>query len=95
MKPEVSNQRRWLSFENGLPAWFCYLVGFLKVASAFALLAALIYPSLALPAASVIAALMAGAVAMHIKVGDPLKKSLPALSVIALSGIIIAGHWPA
>ena len=34
----------------GLPAWSCYLVGFLKVTSAFALLAALIYPSLALPA---------------------------------------------
>jgi hypothetical protein len=79
----------------GLPAWSCYLVGFLKVASAFALLAALIYPSLALPAASVVAVLMAGAVAMHIKVGDTPKKSLPALSVLALSGIIIAGHWPA
>lgn len=79
----------------GLPAWFCYLIGFLKVTSAFALLAALIYPSLALPAASVVAVLMAGAVGMHIKVGDPLKKSLPALSVLVLSGIIIAGRWPA
>ena len=79
----------------GLPAWFCYLIGFLKVTSAFALLAALIYPALALPAASVVAVLMAGAVGMHIKVGDPLKKSLPALSVLVLSGIIIAGRWPA
>ena len=78
----------------GLPAWSCYLVGFLKVGSAFALLAALIYPALALPAAVVVAVLMAGAVAMHIKVGDPLKKSLPAASVLVLSGIIIAGHWP-
>ena len=79
----------------GLPAWSCYLVGFLKVASAFALLAALIYPSLALPAASVVAVLMAGALVMHLKVGDAPKKSLPALSVLVLSGIIIAGHWPA
>jgi hypothetical protein len=37
---------------------------------------------------------MAGAVAMHVKVGDPLKKSLPALSVLILSAIIIAGGWP-
>jgi hypothetical protein len=78
----------------GLPAWACYLVGFLKVTSAFALLAGLLYPAPVLPAATVIAALMAGAIAMHLKVGDPPKKSLPALSVLVLSGIIIAGHWP-
>ena len=79
----------------GLPAWSCYLVGFLKVASAFALLAGLLYPAVVLPAAIVIAVLMAGAVAMHLKVGDPFMKSLPALSVLIISGIIIAGHWPA
>jgi len=78
----------------GLPAWSCYLVGLLKVASAFALLAGLIYPALVLPAAGVVAILMAGALAMHVKVGDPVKKSLPALSVLILSLVIIAGHWP-
>ena len=78
----------------GLPAWFCYLIGFLKVTSALALLAALIYPALALPAASVVAALMAGAVGMHLKAGDPSKKSMPAFSVLVLCAIIIAGHWP-
>ena len=78
----------------GLPVWSCYLVGFLKVISAFALLAGLIYPALVLPAAIVIALLMAGAVGMHLKVGDPFKKSLPALSVLVLSAIIIAGRWP-
>lgn len=79
----------------GLPAWSCYLVGFLKVTSAFALLAGLLYPALVLPAAVVVAVLMAGAVAMHLKVGDPIKKSVPALSVLILCAIIIAGHWPA
>jgi len=78
----------------GLPAWSCYLVGFLKVASAFALLAGLVYPLLVLPAAGVVAVLMAGALAMHIKVGDPVKKSLPAFTVLILSLVIIAGHWP-
>jgi hypothetical protein len=78
----------------GLPAWSCYVVGFLKVASAFALLAGLVYPVLVLPAAAVVAVLMAGAVAMHLKVGDPFKKSLPALSVLVLCAVIIAGHWP-
>jgi len=79
----------------GLPAWSCYLVGFLKVTSAFALLGGLVYPALVLPAAVVVAILMAGAVAMHLKVGDPFKKSVPALSVLLLSALIIAGHWPA
>ena len=78
----------------GLPAWSCYLVGFLKVASAFALLAGLLYPALVLPGAIVIAILMAGAVAMHLKVGDPFKKSLPALTVLILSALIIYGRWP-
>ena len=78
----------------GLPAWSCYLVGFLKVASAIALLAGLLYPAPVLPAALIVALLMAGAVAMHVKVGDPFKKSVPALSVLALCVIIIAGHWP-
>ena len=79
----------------GLPAWSCYLVGVLKVGSALALLAGLVHPPLVLPAAIVIAVLMAGAVAMHLKVGDPFKKSLPALSVLILCAIIIAGCWPA
>ncbi len=32
---------------------------------------------------------------MHVKVGDPFKKSLPALAMLALCALIIAGHWPA
>lgn len=79
----------------GLPLWSCYAVGFLKVASAIALLAGLVYPALALPAAIVVAVLMCAAVAMHLKVGDPFKKTLPALSVLVLCAIIIAGRWPA
>lgn len=79
----------------GLPAWSCYLVGFLKVASAFALLAGLYYPVLILPAASVVAALMAGAIVMHLKVADPFKKSLPALSMLTLSLLMVVGRWGA
>lgn len=79
----------------GLPAWSCYLVGFLKVVSAVALLVGFAYAALILPAATLIAALMAGAVGMHAKVHDPLKKSLPALGVLIACLVIIVGHWPA
>jgi hypothetical protein len=78
----------------GLPAWFCCCVGVLKVACACALLAGLLYPRISLPAAAVVAALMVGSVAMHLKVRDPFKKSVPALAVLVLCLIVIAGHWP-
>ncbi len=78
----------------GLPAWSCYVVGFLKVGSALALLAGFFIPVLVLPAAAIVAALMVGAVVMHWKVGDPLKKSVPAISLLLLCVLIIAGHWP-
>ena len=73
----------------GLPAWSCYVVGFLTIMSAFALLIGLFVPSLVLPAAAVVTVLMLGAVAMHIKVRDPFKKSLPAFTVLLLCLVII------
>jgi hypothetical protein len=41
-------------------------------------------------AAGLVAALMIGALAMHLKVGDPLMKSLPAALMLALSTAIVA-----
>jgi uncharacterized membrane protein YphA (DoxX/SURF4 family) len=78
----------------GLPGWFCYLVGFLKLTAALGLLTGLMVPPLVFPSAVLVAALMVGAVAMHLKVKDPALKSLPALSVLVLSLVIIAGRTP-
>ena len=58
-------------------------------------LAGLLYPVLILPAASIVAALMAGAIVMHLKVADPFKKSLPAISLLALSLLMMVGRWGA
>ena len=68
----------------GLPAWFAYVIGSLKIGAALALIAGVWIPTLVLPAAALISILMLGALAMHIKIGDPLKKSLPALGMLAL-----------
>ena len=68
----------------GLPAWFAYVVGSLKIGAALALIAGIWIPTLVLPAAALISILMLGALAMHIKIGDSLKKSLPALGMLAL-----------
>jgi len=59
-----------------------YAVGTLKVLCAIGLLASIWYPDLVAPSAIGMAVLMLGAIGMHIKVKDPLKKSFPAFSFL-------------
>ena len=75
----------------GLPGWFRYLIGTLKVGLALCLVAGLWLRFLVFPAALLIAILMLGALAMHLKIRDPLKKSVPALVMLALSAAISLG----
>ena len=75
----------------GLPAWFAYVIGALKVGSALALIAGIWRPAVVLPAAALISILMLGALAMHARIGDPLKKFLPALGMLVLCLGIIWG----
>ena len=74
----------------GLPNWFLWIVGGLKVACAISLLAGIWVPVLVAPAAGVITLLMLGAIAMHLKVHDPLLKSVPASGVLALIAVVLA-----
>ncbi len=75
----------------GLPLWSFYAIGFLKITSALLLLLGLWIPFLVFPSAFVISLLMVGALCMHIKVRDPVKKSLPALIMLFFSIIICIG----
>ena len=68
----------------GLPDWCFYAVGASKIVSAVMLIVGIWVPQLVLPAALVIAVLMVGALAMHVKVKDPLTKSVPALLMLAM-----------
>ena len=74
----------------GLPFWFFYLVGVLKITCALALLAGVLFPLLVIPGALGLAVLMAGAFTMHLKVKDPFTKAWPSLAMLALS-LLIAG----
>ncbi|MFM8699662.1 MAG: DoxX family protein [Phycisphaerales bacterium] len=69
----------------GLPAPMFYVVGGLKIVCGVLLLAGLAYAPVVLPAAAVVAVLMLGAVAMHLKVGDPVSKYVPAALMLAMS----------
>ena len=73
----------------GLADWFMYLIGVLKVGSAILLFASIWKPELELYGAAGIAILMAGAIGMHLKISDPLKRSFPAFSFLILALLTI------
>jgi hypothetical protein len=68
----------------GLPDWSLYLVGFIKIALAVTLIAAIWFPLVLKPSALGLAALLTGSVIMHIKIKDPIKKSIPALIFLSM-----------
>lgn len=78
--------------EYGLSETTMYAVGAAKVSLATLMLAGHVEPRLVRPASVGLAVLMLGAIGMHIKVGDPVKRYLPALSVFALSATSAALH---
>lgn len=81
---QAANMKR--EFEvYGLSESVMYLVGGLKVLAATLLIVSIWVPQLTLPAAGIMAVLMAGAISMHLRVKDPLRSSFPALSFLVLS----------
>jgi hypothetical protein len=68
----------------GLPGWFFYVVGFLKLTIAVALLIGIWIAQLVPPAVIILTVLMLGAIIMHIKVRDPIIKSMPAFLMLVM-----------
>jgi hypothetical protein len=75
----------------GLPVGFMVLIGAAKILLATCLIIGIWVPVLVKPAALAMALLMIGALSMHVKVKDPVQKSLPAFTMLALSLIVAAG----
>ncbi len=76
--------------EYGLSATTMYAVGAAKVSLAGLMLAGLVAPRVSRPASIGLAMFMLGAIGMHIRVGDPVKRYLPALSVFSLATVSAA-----
>jgi len=74
----------------GLPEWSVWVIGALKLLCATGLVAGIWIPQCTLPAAACLAILMLGAIAMHVKARDPIKKSLPALAMLVMC-VVVAG----
>ncbi|MFV8281567.1 DoxX family protein [Christiangramia marina] len=68
----------------GLPEIMVYIVGFIKVALAIALLAGIWLEYLVDPAAIGLAVMMLGAIIMHLKINDPFSKNIPAIIVLLM-----------
>lgn len=75
----------------GLPDWMRKLVGMLKIVAALALIVGIWVPVVVAPTALLVSVLMVGALAMHVKVRDPMRKSIPAFLVLALCIALIVG----
>ena len=73
----------------GLPTWFYYTVGVLKLSAAALLLIGFLIPALVFPGAALLVALMLGAVSMHAKVGDPAIRYMPAVVVLVMSVVLL------
>ena len=71
--------------EYGIPKNAMYAVGGMKVSLAVLMLVGNVAPKLTRPASLGLAAFMVGAMGMHCKVKDPIKRSVPAMSVLSLS----------
>ena len=73
----------------GLPTWFMYLIGVLKLSFALILILGIWFKSISIYAIYGMTTLMIGAILMHLKVNDPFKKYVPALSILILLATLI------
>ncbi|NEV93362.1 DoxX family protein [Psychroflexus sp. YR1-1] len=74
----------------GLPVWLVPVIGFLKLGFATLLIISIFNDgyNLGFIGAVGMGILMIGAIAMHIKINDPLKRSLPAFLMLVMSAFI-------
>ena len=73
----------------GLPSWAIYVVGFFKILFAVLLIVGIWVPELTAPAAGGMGVLMLGAVLMHAKVKDSVRKTAPAFTMLVLCLLVV------
>ncbi|WP_411279090.1 DoxX family protein [Gemmatimonas sp.] len=73
-----------------LPDAAFYLVGAVKVIAGVVMLAGLWWPLPVRAAAGAVVVLMVGAIMMHIRIKDPVMKSVPAVIMLVLCLVLVA-----
>jgi hypothetical protein len=69
----------------GLPPWSVWTVGSIKLGCAVLFVAGIWLPKAVAPTAAVLTLLMLAAILMHMRVRDPLVRSLPATLMLGMS----------
>ena len=87
-RPEGATNMREEFQRYGFPDWIRSATGVTKLILAALLVAGIWSSTLAAGAGAAMAALMAIAIIAHLRIGDPLKKALPAFSLFALSAFV-------
>ncbi len=77
----------------GLPDWFRQLVRVLKLGCGAFVFVGIWVPMAAVIAGLMLAVLMAGAIVMHVKIGDPWFKAVPATFFFTLSAFVAYMNW--
>ena len=85
---EASSMKEEFSI-YGLPSWFMYFVGTLKIIVAFLLILGIWLSNINIYSYFVLSVLMIGAILMHLKVKDSIIKSIPAICILTLLIILI------
>ena len=76
----------------GLPTQFMYLIGITKVILAILLIVGIWKQQINIYVVSSMIILMLGALVMHYKVSDPIKKSFPAFTILLLLVFILINN---
>ncbi len=74
------------------PQWFRIVTGLVEVSGALGMLAGIFRPVVAPFAGLLLAATMAGALATHLRIKDPVAKMAPPTVLLILSTAVLAAH---
>jgi hypothetical protein len=73
--------------------WFWVLTGIIQAAGALGLFASLRYESLVIPSGLVFVVVMLGALATHIRIGDPVAEMIPPTVWLLVAAAIVVIGW--
>lgn len=75
--------------EYGLPMWSMYLIGSIKVILSIVLIIGIWTSKINIYTYIFMSILMTGSIFMHLKINDPIKKSVPAITILCLLLVVI------
>jgi len=82
----------------GLKSWFMYIIGTIKIFVSILFIVSCFSGYINIPdsavfyGAAIMSIIMIGAILMHLKVNDPFKKSIPAVTMLTLYSIIFLNY---